>query len=312
VWSRLTRWCKRTWPTGLAILDSARRSFLRHRVSRLGAGLAFYSLSALVPTLLLALAIAAALFGREAAEGQFADRLDNTFGTALAEQIEQAVAELWENTNTSSFALVAVAVIIYSASSLFLAWRDTLEVIWELPFRSGLKTSIMRRLQGALVPIAVGIFLSVMVFVEVLAAMVGGFVTAPWLDAIVHAFGRISPTVVSVFALAVAYRVSTRVRPWWRDIWPGTLVASLALAVLVWGYGLYVRVFGASSAAGAAGAVILGLTFVYYAAQILLYGAEIVAATAAHRNRRVATADDSAAGHEVVDRPTGEESSRAR
>lgn len=64
----------------------------------------------------------------------------------------------------------------------------------------------------------------------------------------IQAMQTISPTALSVFALALVYRVSTRFRPRWKDIWPGTLSAALALSVLVWGYGLYVRHYGSSSA----------------------------------------------------------------
>ena len=93
----------------------------------------------------------------------------------------------------------------------------------------------------------------------------------------------ISPTLVSIVALALLYRYSTRRRPAWRDVWAGAIPAALALAVLTWGYGLYIRFFGSSSAAGAAGTLILGLAFIYYSAQLLLYGGEIVSATAARR-----------------------------
>jgi uncharacterized BrkB/YihY/UPF0761 family membrane protein len=64
------------------------RSFVRRRARRLGAGLAFYSLFALIPTLFLALTIVAALFGTEATEGWLVDRLDGIVWTEAAQQIE--------------------------------------------------------------------------------------------------------------------------------------------------------------------------------------------------------------------------------
>jgi uncharacterized BrkB/YihY/UPF0761 family membrane protein len=42
------------------------------------------------------------------------------------------------------------------------------------------------------------------------------------------------------------------------------------------GYGLYVRFVGSNSVAGAATAIVVGLVFVYYTAQILLFGAEVI------------------------------------
>jgi uncharacterized BrkB/YihY/UPF0761 family membrane protein len=68
-------------------------------------------------------------------------------------------------------------------------------------------------------------------------------------------------------------------------VWAGTVFAALTLAVLAWGYGLYVAAFGSSSAAGAAGTIVLGIAFIYYSAQTLLFGAEIINARAQRRGR---------------------------
>ena len=296
MWSLLKRWWAGAVSSAIAVLGAARRSFLDHRARRFGAGLAYYAVFALIPTMFLALTIVAALFGTEATEGRLVDRLDGIVGDEAAQQIEEAVASLWENTNTSGFAIVTLAVVVYSASILFVAWRDTLEDIWELPYRSGLETTIRSRVYGALVPLGAGILLSAIVIVELLAALAGEFITAPLLDAIIRAVEMISPTVVSVLALGLVYRVSTRLRPRWRDIWPGTLIAALALAVLAWGYGLYVRIYGSSSAAGAAGTIVLGLVFIYYSAQILLYGAEVIAASADQRGRALGAASSDRGG----------------
>ena len=290
----LTRGGKAGVAVAIDLLRLAGGAFMRHRARRLGAGLAYYSLFALVPTLFLALAIVATVFGEEATEGRLVDRLDDVVGPETAAQIEEAVGGVWENSNTSGFAIVTAVVVVYSASILFVAWRDTLEAIWELPYRTGLKTSIRRRIYGALGPIAAGILLATFVLIEVLTALAADVVTSPVLDAIIQAMQTISPTVVSILALAVVYRVSTRLRPRWYDIWPGTLSAALALGVLAWGYGLYVRLFGTSSAAGVAGTLVLGLAFIYYSAQILLFGAEMISACADHRGRPIHPVTDGA------------------
>ena len=283
MWQRVTRRFKAFIVTGIEVLRLAAGTSLRHRTRRLGAGLAFYSLFALAPTVFLAFAIVAAIFGREATEGRLVERLDDIVGVELAEQLETAVGDLWENSNTSGFAIVTLVVLVYSASILFVAWRDSLEAIWGVAYRSGLETTIRSRVFGALVPVAVGILLAGIVFVELLTALAGDLVTSPLLDAVIGAVGAISPTFASVLALALLYRLSTRLRPSWRDVWPATLLVALALAILAWGYGLYVRLYGGSSAAGVAGTVVLGLAFVNYAAQILLYGAEVISTCAARR-----------------------------
>jgi len=138
MWRRLTP-RNATVAAGIDVLRTSARTFQRHRARRLSAGLAYYSLFAFIPTVFIATAIGAAFVGEEATEGRLADRLDGAVGAASAEQIEDAVAALWQNTEASAFAVVSVGLLVYSASALFVAWRDALNVIWDVPYQSGLK-----------------------------------------------------------------------------------------------------------------------------------------------------------------------------
>jgi membrane protein len=268
------------------------RSFFRHRTRRLAAGLAYYSLFALVPTLFLALTIVATIFGQEADTDELSERLDDIVGTEAAEQVETEVQDLFESFGSSSVTLITIGVVLYSASVLFVAWRDSLGDTWGLRYRTGVEPTIRRRVFGVLVPIAVGFLLATITLLQMLAALVGDFVTSPLFDALLNITSLVSPLIVTIVALSLLYRYSTRIRPVWRDIWPAAMVTAVLLAVLTWGYGLYVRVFGGSSAAGAAGAVVLGLVFVNLAAQVLLFGAELISATAERAKRRLADGQD--------------------
>jgi membrane protein len=282
--------------TGIDALRRAGEAFHRNLAPRLSAGLAYYSLSAFIPTMFLATVIVAAFFGEEATEGRLVDRLDDVVGLSSAEQIEEAVAALSENTDASAFALISMGLAVYSASILFVAWRDALDVIWDVPYRSGLETSIRSRAFGALVPISVGILLAAILLVEMVTAVAAELITSPLIGAVIRLTEMIFPTVASAFALALLYRYTTRLRPQWGDVWLGTLVAALALAVLTWGYGIYVRIYGSSSVVGAAGSLILGVALIYYSAQVLLFGAELISVCADHRGRPIrptsAKADD--------------------
>ncbi|MDX2381229.1 MAG: YihY/virulence factor BrkB family protein [Acidimicrobiia bacterium] len=277
----------RSIAAGSEVALDAARAFVRKGTRRLAAGLAYYSLFALVPTLFLAVTIVATIFGREATDGRLVGRLDGVVGADAAMQLDEAVGDLWEESNATGFAIITAVLVLYSASILFVAWRDSLDAIWDVPYRSGLRPSLSRRAFGVLVPIAVGFLLVAIVLIEMLTAMAGDFVTSPLIDALIDLVSSFSPLLTAVVALTLLYRYSTRARPRWSDILTGAVVTAIALAVLAWGYGLYVRLYGGSSAAGAAGTVILGLVFVYLAAQVLLFGAELVGSVAGHRDRAI-------------------------
>jgi membrane protein len=93
----------------------------------------------------------------------------------------------------------------------------------------------------------------------------------------------LASTVVGAFFLAILFKYSPDAEIPWKHVWLPAILTMVILSVGAHGYGLYVETVGLSSAAGVAGTVLrvagtvlLGLAFVYYAAQILLYGMEIV------------------------------------
>ncbi len=260
-----------------AVVREAATLVFEDRAKRLSAGLAYYALFALVPSLLLSVAVAAAFVGRDAAAGELAEQMSGVLGAEASEQLESAIAKLWTSTNRSSFALFSIGAVVFSASVLFTAWRDTIEFIWGVPYRPSLKSTLLARAFAVLVPIGVGLLLAATMLLQGLLTFAEELVESGLLDVTLRSASAILQTVVGVLALTVLYRRSARgTRPAWRDIWPAAVMVVLVLDVGFWGYGLYLRFVGSSSVTGAASSALLGLLVVYYTAQVLLFGAEVI------------------------------------
>jgi len=246
------------------------------RAKRLAAGLAYYSLFALLPSVMLAAVIAAAIVGPEAATGSLADGLESTIGEVAAEQIEAALAGLWENVDTSGFALLNLAVVLYGASILFVAWRDMIGVIWGRPYELTASATLRKRIFALLVPIAAGLVFAAVLLIELVMGFLERVVDAAILDATLRTAGSVVPAAAAVVALGLLYRYSTDTdRPEWRDVWPSAALVTAVLVVGFWVYGLYVRFVGQTSVTGAASTILVGMVVVNFAAKILLFGAEV-------------------------------------
>ena len=259
------------------VLREAANLFFEDRAKRLGAGLAYYALFALVPSLLLAVGVAGAFVGREAAAGELADQMSGFLGDDSAEQIETAIASLWTSTNRSSFALFGILAVIYSSSVLFAAWRDTVESVWDVPYESGLERTLQARAFAVLVPIGAGLLLAAMMVLQGFLTFVEGLVGSGLVDVTLRSASALLQSAVGAVALGVVYRHSARgTRPAWRDVWPAVVFVVVVLDVGFWAYGLYLRLVGSSSVTGAASSAFFGLLVVYYTAQVLLFGAEVI------------------------------------
>ncbi len=97
--------------------------------------------------------------------------------------------------------------------------------------------------------------------------------------------------------LAMIFKILPDVPVAWGDVWIGAAVASILLTTGKALIGLYLARSTVATAYGAASSLVILLTWVYYSAQIILFGAEVThaysdqhgsraARSPAHRNLR--------------------------
>jgi membrane protein len=98
---------------------------------------------------------------------------------------------------------------------------------------------------------------------------------------------------------ATIYKVLPSVKIAWRDVTIGSFVTALLFTAGKFAIGAYIGNSGVASTYGAAGSVVLILIWVYYSAQILLYGAEFTHAFAYRFGSYAKGPGDPAAGHRI-------------
>jgi membrane protein len=121
------------------------------------------------------------------------------------------------------------------------------------------------------------------------------------LSAGVGLFARFLPEgVLQVFGVLIGFGVSSllfaMMSKWlpdaeigWRDVWLGGLVTAALFEVGKFLIGFYVGKQGLESTFGAASSIVVLLVWVYYSAQIVLYGAEFTYAYAVRYGSRRGT-----------------------
>ena len=261
---------------GRPILVEAGSEFMEDRALRLGAGLAYYGLITLVPLAVLLVSIAGLLVGEEAASGQLAESLEQWFGPDVAQAFGEVVVEADVAGSFANLTIFSVIALIFAASILFVAWKDTLNVIWRVAYHPGVKATLIRRLFGfASVGALAGLLIVALVAEAVLAMLSGAVSDEPVLDTAFWIATSVAPLVLGALLLGALYRFGTDGLVSWRAVWPGTILTTALLLVLSAGYGVYVEVSG-TSVAGVASSALLLIVLIYFAAQVLLYGAEVI------------------------------------
>jgi membrane protein len=245
------------------------------RTIRLGAGLAYYGIFAIIPLLTLSIALAQVVFSQAQVEAALGNVLVSLFGSE-AEPLADAIVKALDSTGAAvGVGLVGFVSLIVAASLLFVALEDALNVVWDVPFGHGVHNLVHRYGLAYLVVILSGSLLMAALVVQSAAGLAEQLVPGQMtlLESLADLITVLGSWVLGVAALALVFRVLPRAHVPWRAALTGAATTAALIALGTWALGEYLDRFGTSSLAGAAGAALLVAVWIYYTAQILLAGA---------------------------------------
>lgn len=271
----------------LRLFGGAARAWWDDDALRLGASLAYYTLFAIAPILLVATAIAGAVFGQDAVRGEIVGQLDSLVGREGA----LAVQSLLQGARHQRAGVIATVIgsitFLIAATGAFLELQMALNTIWRVKVRDGVsvRAFLLDRLRSFGLVVAVGFLLLVSLAVTAALAALNEWLSrlSPELPIVWSAIGMLVSLVVTTGLFSMLFRFLPDVRLHWRDVTTGALVTAALFAMGQQLIGLYLGQSSIASAYGAAGSIMVLLLWVYYSCQILLFGAEFTRVYAAWR-----------------------------
>ena len=272
--------------SNIRLLIDAAQAWIDDRVIRLGAAVAYYSLFALIPVLFLSMALASVFLDAGQVMREVEAALADLLGSEAAATIVETLVSMKEANTGLVFSLIGLGVLLFSATLLFVAWKDVVAIIFRAPRLRGARASVRRRLFGVLAVLGAGALLTLDLFFSTVVTLLERLTDSVVGDIVVTAVGSILPLLLGSIFVAVLFKYTPDVEIEWRSTWVAAAVSMVMLSVGAWAYGVYLDIYGFSSVSGALGSVFLGLALVYYGAQILLYGVEVVRISQERRSNR--------------------------
>jgi membrane protein len=262
-----------------ALVKDAIVAWFDDRAPTMGAALAYYTLFSIAPLLLIVIALAGALFGAEAAEGEIFRQLQGLLGADGAAAVQGLLASVRQRDQSGWGALVGGVLLLVGATSVFAELQDSLDRIWRTPVRpgtSGWWLLLRARLLSFGFILGIGFLLMVSLVISAgLAAwgrwwapLFGGWA---WLLQSVNA---VLAFALTTLGFAMIYRFMPSVRVAWRDVTLGALVTATLFTLGKSLIALYIGTTAVASGFGAAGSLVVLLVWVYWSAQVFLIGAE--------------------------------------
>jgi membrane protein len=275
----------------LSVLRQSARDFLDDEAPVRAAALAYYTIFALPPLLVLLLMVAGLVWDagdvQRAVETQFTSLL----GSEAARTIRGAIEHVDQTGGSNVLrTTLSAAGLVFGATGAFLQLQGALNRAWEVrpdPEGGGVRRFLLKRFLSLGMILGVGFLIAVSLALSALLSMLGEQLGDRFPSALLQMANLAVSMVVLALLFAAIYKVLPDAEIAWKDVMVGAAVTALLFVAGKFAIGLYLGRSSPGEAFGAAGALAVILVWAYYAGMIVLFGAEFTQAWARSRGREI-------------------------
>jgi membrane protein len=258
--------------------------------------LAYYTVFSIVPLLIVIIALIGLFFGEDAAQSAIMGQISSLVGEQSAAAIKDMIQRAEQPSTGLVATVVAVVTLLFGASGVFGQLQDALNTVWgvEPKVGRGVWGFIKDRFLSFVAVVGTGFLLLVSLVLSSALAALGKWFSGvlPLPEVVLQALNFMVSFVVITGLFALIFKVLPDARVAWRDVWVGAALTAALFTIGKFAIGLYLGKSNVASAYGAAGSLVIVLVWVYYSAQILLYGAEFTQVYANRLGERIVPGPD--------------------
>lgn len=281
------------------LLRDTFNNFLADRTLRMAGALAYYSVFAMAPLILIAIGVASQFFDKQAVREQILDEIRDTVGPSAKEALTKILQDAGSANNGVVATVIGVVLLLAGASGVFAELQDALNNIWQVKPKPGLGIweLIKNRLLSVTVVLGTGFLLLVSLVLTAVLAALGNWMERhlPGSTWIWHVLNSLLSLTVVALLFAMIFKILPDAKIDWRDVWMGAVVTAVLFTIGKAIIGFYLGNSDLDKTYGTASSIVVLLTWVYYSALILLFGAEFTHVYALATKRRVEPMDHATA-----------------
>ena len=260
-------------------LKNAAIGFVNDNAFKLSASLSYYTVFALGPLLIIIISLTGIFFGKEAVQGRVYGQLTELVGSESALQIQDIIINIQTSHSTTTGAIIGVAILFIGATGVFTEMQDSINYIWSVkakPKKGWLKFIINRLLSFSLI-VGMGFILLVSLIMSALLTLLSDQLMR-LLPKYTVALFEVVNTAVILIVISALFTVIFKLLPdaiiAWKDALMGAMLTAVLFLTGKFLIGYYIGRSNLGITYGTAASIIILLTWVYYSAMILYYGAE--------------------------------------
>lgn len=264
----------------VSVLKGTIREFLNDHCPMLAAAISYYTVFSLPPLLVLVLTLVGALVGGAEMQAQVVSEVNTQISPDAGKMVETMMRHASERRSHAGTVLGLLALLV-GATGAFMHLQYALNEAWNVPKRkreTGLMGMIVKRVLSLGMILVVGFLLLVALVVTTAVHAMGDTLARRLPDLlsgwVLHGLDLTMSLVLVTALFAAIYRVLPDIKLRWRDVAFGAFITAVLFVVGKFVLSLYLSKRDLGDSFGAAGALAVIFVWVYYAAMIMLLGAE--------------------------------------
>jgi membrane protein len=249
------------------------------KVPRLAAALSYYIAFSLAPLLVLTIALVGFILRDQPVREEVLGLITSAVGTQAGELMGELVDNLRQPASGFVSAVLGIAALLFGAIGVFEQLKDALNTMWGVRTEaapSGVRGFIFGKLISFGMVLVIGLLLLISLVISTLLNAFSNYTETmfPGAPALLQVVNIVISFGLVVVLFALVYRILPDIKLEWRDVWIGATITALLFTIGKYALSLYLGNTGTASLYGAAGSFVLILLWIYYSAQIILFGAE--------------------------------------
>jgi membrane protein len=185
---------------------------------------------------------------------------------------------------------MSVGGLLFGATGAFVSLQSALNRAWEVepdPARGGVKNFLMKRLLSIGMMLVVAFLLLVSLALTAALSAAGGVIFGALPTVVSQVLNFLLSFAVITLLFAAMFKVLPDAEVAWRDVWVGAVFTAALFTIGKFAIGFYIGTSNPGNAFGAAGALAVLFVWIYYAAIIVMLGAEFTQARVKQRGGRI-------------------------
>ncbi len=266
--------------TVFSLLKNSGVQFMKNKSLRLAAALSYNTIFSLPPLLFIVVTTAGYFFGDKAVNGELYGQISGLVGPEAAATIQEALTKLELQGSSPLATWIGIGTLLFAGTTIFVTLQESLNHVWNLETKA--KNGVLKLVMDRFLSFGIILSIAFLLLVSLVLSAVLGVLTTflkEQLPGIAVFFIYLLDLVVSLgfitllFALIFKYLPDAIIR--WRDVWVGSFVTALLFVIGKYLIGWYLGQSSLGSSYGAAGSMVILLSWIYYSSLIIFYGAEL-------------------------------------